>query len=435
MSASSNAGLGSDQLPARDRRLPAIDGMRAMAALMVFFYHSWQFSGFPTGRTGPGSIELLAPIGQFTSGVDVFIVLSGLCLFLPYVDSSRPWDGRSYTTRRLWRIVPPYYAAIAFCTVLPTVFVIAYKVVGHPAHWQSLPDWQQYAAHLTFTQTLFPATWNGIQGAFWTIGLEAQLYLVFPLLVLGYRRWGIRVAWATIALSVAYMVAITPLTQRVSYPASFLLTVTFLGRWMEFGTGMLLAWVIVHLHQDDGVAVRTRAAIARVPGFLWVPVGLGCMALGFWEPVYGVSWVPVRELVFSAGTALLIVGTCMTDSRTGAPWRWRPLVALGLISYSFYLIHQNLIFYFSQFADKSLSISDPYARLVLAWTVGFGVVLVVALVFYRLIERPSTAIGRTRSKAAASRAALERAERAERAGPAGGAVERDPVDSAAADGT
>ena len=364
---------------------------------MVFSYHSWEFSNAPQLHLWSGSVDFFAPISQFTSGVDIFIVLSGLCLFLPYVHRDRPWQVRAYATRRFWRIIPPYYAAIAFCTVLPFALVVVYRVVGHPAHSQALPSVFQYVTHLTFTQTFFPSTWSGIQGAFWTIGLEAQLYVVFPFLLMAYRRWGLPAIYAAIASSIIYRIALNPIVSHQPWPGGFLITITFLGRWMEFGTGMLLAWLIVHFYDHDDKAKLPKRVIGWVPGFFWVPLGLACMGLGFWEPVYNLTWIPTREIVFSIGTALLITGVCLTDSRTGAPWRWRPVVALGLISYSFYLVHQNLIYYFSQFMEKAVHLHDSYALLILSWTVGFGVVLLLALIFYRFIERPTTAIGRLRS--------------------------------------
>ena len=270
--------------------------MRAMAALMVFTYHSWEGSNSPQLHPWHGSANFFAPIQFLNSGVDVFIVLSGLCLFLPYVQRTRPWQTRAYATRRVWRIIPPYYAAIGFCTALPFALVIVYRLVGHPAHWQHLPSLFQYATHLTFTQTLFPSTWAGIQGAFWTIGLEAQLYVVFPFLVLAYRRWGLIAIWLAIASSLLYRVILNPFISHEKFSVGgFLLTVTFLGRWMEFGTGMLLAWLIVSIHSDDEKPRLQGMVISRTPSYLWVPSGLACIALGFMRPVYGLTWIPTQR--------------------------------------------------------------------------------------------------------------------------------------------
>ena len=218
MTANSELPPGDDPgTPTKSKRLPEIDGMRAMAALMVFTYHSWEGSNSPQLHPWHGSANFFAPIQFLNSGVDVFIVLSGLCLFLPYVQRTRPWQTRAYATRRVWRIIPPYYAAIGFCTALPFALVIVYRLVGHPAHWQHLPSLFQYATHLTFTQTLFPSTWAGIQGAFWTIGLEAQLYVVFPFLVLAYRRWGLIAIWLAIASSLLYRVILNPFISHENF--------------------------------------------------------------------------------------------------------------------------------------------------------------------------------------------------------------------------
>ena len=118
-------------------RILAIDGLRAAAFLMVFAFHSWEFGDSPALRLGP--IHLGQYIGRFYSGVDLFMGISGFCLMWPLVSKPKilsSWSWRDFAARRIRRIVPPYYAAIALLTILPTFLVILFHVMGKPAKWQ-----------------------------------------------------------------------------------------------------------------------------------------------------------------------------------------------------------------------------------------------------------------------------------------------------------
>jgi peptidoglycan/LPS O-acetylase OafA/YrhL len=70
--------------------------------LMVFEFHVWEFSGHP-GYVA-GSFRFGEMIGRFALGVDLFIVLSGFCLYWPIANANKPFDVKQYFQRRFWRI-------------------------------------------------------------------------------------------------------------------------------------------------------------------------------------------------------------------------------------------------------------------------------------------------------------------------------------------
>src|SRR5437870_10025587 len=97
-------------------RIPEIDGLRALAILMVYVYHAWQFGGTPALAVSLfGSRWNLSDLVEhLTAGVPLFMALSGFCLFWPLCKSAESltsWDWKDYARRRMRRIVPPYYAA------------------------------------------------------------------------------------------------------------------------------------------------------------------------------------------------------------------------------------------------------------------------------------------------------------------------------------
>ena len=152
-------------------RIPAIDGLRALAMLMVFTFHVWEFGGSPSRVVSLAGLpmDLYALVHKFELGVDLFMVLSGFCLFLPLCKSDRAlwdWDWRNYARRRIRRIVPPYYAAIAYTVFLPVVLVALFRVLHLEANWQPFPPLYQVITHALFVHTLTKGTWGEINGSF-----------------------------------------------------------------------------------------------------------------------------------------------------------------------------------------------------------------------------------------------------------------------------
>src|SRR5262249_7121156 len=109
-------------------------------------------------------------------------------------------------------------------------------------------------AHLTLTHTLFPDTFYSLNGAYWSLGLEWQLYLGLPLLIWGIRRFGMvpTIAFA-IVVNVLYRIGLFVAMQRGVIPAQSALAISvlpnlFLGRWAEFAFGMVAAELYMRGH-------------------------------------------------------------------------------------------------------------------------------------------------------------------------------------------
>ena len=361
-----------------ERRIDAIDGLRAAAIAMVFLYHAWQDAGSPPLLLAHGRVALGPWIDRLPAGVDLFMVLSGFCLFWPI--ARRPgqaWDWREFARRRVRRIVPPYYASIVVMSFLPAALTILMRLAHQPARWQPLPSAWEYFTHLTFTHSLFPSTWSAIQGCYWSLGLEMQLYLVFPLVVCGFRRIGVWVTLPMILASVVYRAGVGVVSPHLTWTANFLLTVTFLGRWVEFAAGMLAAWIIVARKADLPAGV----------GWLLLVVAFVTYALGTTETAARARFVPVREMMLAVAFAATIVAVCCTST----PVRWmletRAVVFVGTISYSAYLTHQNEVYYISEFARKLLHVEGA-GRLALLLAVGLPTIVGISYIFHRAFERP-----------------------------------------------
>lgn len=353
-------------------RIASVDSLRALALLAVFAFHTWEFADYPE-----------IPVVTFFIGQNVrpdfFVVLTGFVLFLPFArDFSRLDRFRSgpYFTRRLRRIVPPYWAALAYAILLPQTLVVLARLAGQDASWQPWPSWGDLITHITFTHMFFPQYWSGINGSLWTMSLEMQLYVLFPFLVFAVRRWGLMaLAWAA-AGSIVYQIVVGIFVSPV-WPAPFLWSATGIGRLMEMCAGMAAAVL----------AFRTPTRVSWRATAVTVVVMVASFAAAV-HPDLRSAIFPVREIglsIFFGGLIVLVIRIPALDRA----FAWRPLSFVGYRAYTLFLLHQPTMWFFSEFLQKVLGVPTGITLLLLLWTVGFGILLAIGEVFFRLIEKPS----------------------------------------------
>lgn len=186
-------------------RIAILDGVRAYAILIVMGFHLWQQSWlqnlFPHDLLRPLGIQNFSLTWVPRTGymfVDVLLLLSGFCLFLPYARrmadplSPAPDSPGVFFRKRAARILPSYY----FCLLVYLIFWI------RPADYADTAAYlQDIFSHLTFTHTFRPESYLATKfpTVLWTLGIEVQFYLTFPLLARLFRRFPLQ-SW--VALSV-----------------------------------------------------------------------------------------------------------------------------------------------------------------------------------------------------------------------------------------
>jgi peptidoglycan/LPS O-acetylase OafA/YrhL len=144
-------------------RVPGLDGWRAVSILLVLFSHCHWVSGHPNWMDSPQFRSLGA------MGVRCFFVISGFLitlLMLREAARSGTVDARSFYLRRALRIFPVYFAFLATLLILQ----IATKLEISTLDW---------VASLTFSRNFFGTDW--ITGHLWSLGIEQQFYLLWPL--------------------------------------------------------------------------------------------------------------------------------------------------------------------------------------------------------------------------------------------------------------
>jgi peptidoglycan/LPS O-acetylase OafA/YrhL len=304
----------------RRQRLAGLDGLRGLAALFVVVHHVFlrAFPGYPVDR---------APFwaGWFIYGrfaVVVFIVLSGFSLALSPARHGWRLDGVSaFARRRARRILPAYWAALAFSLAL------AWLVVPPPG--QGAPGAKSVVVNGLLVQNLVGAP--SPNRSFWSMAVEAQLYIVFPLLLLIVRRWGAVVMVTTVTLVVATVGIVGPHISRldvfvIQSPPDLAAL---------FAVGVLTAGIVgaSSVRRSWPWGWLALAAAAPVLAMIWWQGSVWTLDHLFWVDL-------------ALGPAVACVLAALATGHTARLLRLldaRPIRSLGSSSYSLYLTHGPIV--------------------------------------------------------------------------------------------
>ena len=363
-----------DAQPARPH-LKHIESVRALAALVVFVNHAfaqvWQGPGRTAtaqGALGPLNYSLVA--GHLA--VTVFIVVSGFCLMLPVVGSADTLQGGyvAFMKRRAWRILPPYYAALVLSLLL--IWTIIGERTGTLWDIPILVTRDSIISHVLLLQDFFGT--GSINYVFWSIAVEWQLYFLFPLLVLSFRRAG---PWVTVgaALAIGYAVRIGFDGTRITRANTH-----FLGM---FALGMLAASIARSPSQRYERLRRSTIwgwSSAVFFGAAVALIGMGIISLRF-------GFIFVDFLIGLMAVSLLVHTSRGNQNIATRFLLWRPLVLIGTFSYSLYLIHAPLLQVIWQYALMPVGLGDNAIFIVLM-TLGLALILGASYLFFLAFERP-----------------------------------------------
>ena len=308
-------------------RIAAVEVLRGLAALAVAWFHCTNANPvFPA----TGWLRLSGAWGWL--GVECFFVISGFVLPLAmYRGRYRVEDAGRFLARRLIRLHPAYLVSLAV--------TVALWYVSSPEDARP-PSAMQVLLHAVYLPAFFGYPW--LNTVYWTLAIEVQFYLLlacsFPLL--SHPAKPVRIAWLAAAAALSWLLPSEILVFRYLVvfamgAAVFLVAVDLIDR----ATGMVL---LVLLAAAAGVVHGWPAAMA------------------------------------ATATAVLIASRL--------PLGWRPMVGIGAVSYSLYLIHAPLggrvVNLGARYAEGAVA---ELAVVILAMLVSLG----AAFVLHALVERPS----------------------------------------------
>jgi peptidoglycan/LPS O-acetylase OafA/YrhL len=326
-----------------------IDGLRALAVLSVLFFHVG-YRGFGGGWVG----------------VDVFFVVSGFLITRLIRDEieAGSFSFANFYARRARRLFASFVFTVA-------VSFIAGSLIFDRVYLQHFAGEVVYA--LVAASNIFYWLDGGYFGVAeqykpllhtWSLAVEEQFYLIWPLtmvLILGQLRrylWPLLITITLVSLLIAEYFFYLGNERAV-----FLLLP---GRIFEFGIGAMLVWLVPYQRANQRLLEATML------------LGLALILVAVFGFTINTPFPTLYALVPCLGSALVIFGG------TSANLRWllanRPLVGIGKMSYSLYLVHWPLIVFYSYHRLAPLNRREQAGICIAA--------LVAAMLIYTFIEQP-----------------------------------------------
>jgi peptidoglycan/LPS O-acetylase OafA/YrhL len=361
-------------------KLEFIEGMRALAALYVVIGHFCSMVDAKFLDTGksiatPLLQSLMAPFWHGHLAVAAFIVLSGYSLQYGLFQRG---DGRVYGLgkffkRRAMRILPAYYACLVFSYFVCQAVTIpngdnlpfrTYVPITQDSLW----------AHILMVHNWSPDWMYKINGVLWSIGIEAQLYLLFPFLILVMQKGSPLWLLVTVTIPTLLVVNFVPGAGK-----------TYCWFAILFVFGMMAA----HFSYRPSLTIGPKA---KTGIFLSVIGALTTIAIVTFNLNQGKTAADTPILI-SSDIAFGLSTATFLYAATVAPGSWiermfskKWMVQIGIFSYSLYLLHHPLLQIF--YVNKPSFILGSEMTMVYLLLVALPVIVAVSWIFSLVFERP-----------------------------------------------
>jgi len=364
---------------AHANRFTRIDVLRGTAALTIVIYHlvgarigwhfPWREDGLANLSSSGWNILPLTLISLGWSSVPLFFALSGFCIHSSFL-RQHSFDSGVFFWRRFWRIYPAFLVSIG---------VFCFWPIWHLGNEASPLTLLQ---HVTTAFTLAPSSfWSQINPSLWSVAVEWQCYLLYPVFLWLRSRHGIaKAAFGWFVFALIGKLSSSALVGWPDHAINFWSCASF----FSFGDWALGALVAEDLATKKARVLYTRkAGIAVLTVFTLSILSRPTMAISF-SLASLVGALVIRHYASRANPINRVEGA---------------LAAVGLVSYSLYLWHQPLLGPFEKLG-RELCAGLPLHAARLGTYLVMGVCLAfVTLASYQLLERPGIKLSsRLRSK-------------------------------------
>ena len=363
--------------------IATLDGVRAIAILLVVLFHFNILLGMglsiPTPFLGWLGIHQISCKWIISTGyemVDMMLLLSGFCLFLPHaremIGEGKTEPTKHFYKKRVARIFPSYY----FCMALTLVIYIL------PKHlYASFLDFvKDFIPHVFFVHTYTHASYLGsrFNGVLWTLAVEVQFYLLFPFLVKLFKKY----MWQTyLVMNVASLAFI--------HIAIMGRTMDDYGMWINqlpaflgvYANGMLAAYLFVKMAN-----YFNKNGFDKCFAIFFTMVSIFCI---FWYLMYmkdlngaeqGQLWQVNHRFEIAVLYSIFLIATCFSVQAWKSIFSNRFMKFLSGISFNLYIWHQ----FIAERLNKYLLV--PNAVKMLVWMV---LSVIVAWILTTFIEKPA----------------------------------------------
>lgn len=284
------------------------------------------------------------------SGVELFLVISGFLIHLGFLKSNSNLNLFKFFNKRFWRIYPPYLVAL-----------ICFGIIVQPT-------WENFFFHVFSVHNLSEKYFFGVNASFWSLALELQLYLIYPLFIIIRKKAGANNSYLIVLLiSLSFT-----LVEILRNDTSLVMGQFVFKNWAVWIAGAYLA---EKYHKNERVAEVK---------FIYFPLMLiGIMTFKiFWLHHY------ITQFLF-AGFYLLLLDRALNNEAKKVSMSKMLNLAMfkvGLLSYSIYLFHQPIL-------NKLLPIWSKLGLVHVGVLVTFLGVYAISFFTYKYLEIPSVRFG------------------------------------------
>lgn len=379
-----------------------LDCARGVAILMVLGFHTLghvyttdelPWAGWHRGAPEYASFLAFMPLcyGR-EAGVALFFVISGFCIHLSFQRSGSGW--REFFSRRFFRLYPAYLVALVAAAILLPVGIAIKNNMGLGDFLAALPPFlaekeflAKFITHVFLVHNFHPMMVGAIDGPCWSLAVEVQLYLIYPLLLFLARKLGWNRAMMVPAVCEILIRGFDAVIQptdgaqtHVQY-LSWLLSFSPFGFWFSWAIGAYMA---------DAYLKGKPLPFLKAPMAVLLALGL---ASYFVRPLYSFSFLWFA-LLSAALLSRLLSG--WRPAFTLPPGPLDMLRKIGLWSYSIYLFHQPLMQLLTPVVQGVIQVEDdiPPPVWMLVFISLWAVIIPIGTLSYRFLELPSIALGK-----------------------------------------
>ena len=322
------------------KRLAVINGLRGYAILGVMYYHIvgvfFNRSGYDLLLIGNLPIFPKTFLGHGWLGVDLFFILSGFVLYLPYANKSREIKTKdhlwNFYKNRASRLLPLYYIT----SIIGIFFILHENNIYDWSFWRDMI--MMFTATFNFTKETFIPQYNYV---LWSLGVEILFSLVFPLLIWMIVKKGISKVLMMIFYLSFFIRAISCLYPEYNVaPHLNIIKDSLFGRLDDFAAGMLLCHLFITNWKQTWFE-KNSILLFFISILL---IAMGCnfsdyLFLGYLSTYFE----PLLNTSFQLGFGLLTLSLLHMNKNSIRFLFTNKFVQLaGMMCYSLYLWHGNM---------------------------------------------------------------------------------------------
>lgn len=355
--------------------IPEIDGIRFFAIFLIICYHlntayrrelNITFDDWQLLSGNNNYLDIGWWIIRLNMGVSVFFVLSGFILAIPFLKSSllknRKIILKDYYLRRLTRLEPPFIISLLF-------FYLVQIILLGESFLKLLPN---FLSGLFYSHGIIFGKYNPINPVTWSLEVEAQFYILLPLLIIPFLK--LRSVFFK-ALVLIFLIVFSLYSKLIIYDYHFLtFKFSILSYLLNFVVGILFAYAYLCFEK-----------LMKSKSFIFDLLGLVFIFFMFY------FFMPSEKIISNLMFNVFCVGFFFCVFR-GKLFNWfftrRIIYTIGGMCYSIYLLHFALFFLLLKYSLIITSQFSYYGGLMIQFLIVIPVMLFISCIFYLLVEKP-----------------------------------------------